>query len=333
MSKLTVAVTVVTYKSAELTVRCLESLLVERQHAKFDIRVFVVDNASGDYPTLERVIHERSWTAWVSLTLAPRNGGFGYGNNLAISQAMQQCNPKYIYLLNPDTEARVGVTTALVDFLDDHPQVGIAGSSFENLDGSDWPIAFRFPTMRSEMCQCLDIGIVSRLFRDSLVPRVMPKTAQPTDWVSGASMMVRSEVFAAVGGFDENYFLYFEETDFSYRAKLAGYSTWYVPQGIVMHVSGYSTHVTSQDSERRRLPGYWFESRRRYFVLTQGLTAAKLIDIVALASSAIGLIKRSLMGQRRRIVPYFIRDLWRYSILRRRNQVVPIAATRLNFTR
>jgi len=329
MGKLTVAIAIVSYRSAELTVRCLESLVAEREHAKLDIQAFVVDNASGDYPALEAASNKHSWGSWVSLILAPRNGGFGYGNNIAVARALKQCSPKYIYLLNPDTEARPGVTEALVNFLEDHPEVGIAGSGFENLDGSDWPIAFRFPSLRSEMCQSLDIGIISKLFRNWLVPRVMPKMAQPTDWVSGASMMIRSEVFASVGGFDENYFLYFEETDFSYRARLAGYATWYVPAGIVMHVSGYSTHVTSKDAERRRLPAYWFESRRRYFVLTRGLGAAKLVDIVALLSSAMGLVKRQLMGQRNRIVPHFIRDLWRHSILRRHNRGIPEPQTKL----
>jgi N-acetylglucosaminyl-diphospho-decaprenol L-rhamnosyltransferase len=259
VSTTTVAVVIVSYRSAELTVRCLESLVAERESSKCDIHVFVVDNASGDYPLLEKEISDRSWHSWVSLILAPRNGGFGYGNNIAVAQAFAKRDPKYIYLLNPDTEARSGVIKTLASFLDEHTSVGIVGSGFENLDGTDWPIAFRFPSVTSEMCHCLDIGFVSRMFRDSLVPRIMTKVDQPTDWVSGASMMVRSDVFRKIGGFDENYFLYFEETDFSYRAKRQGYDTWYVPSGIVMHVSGYSTHVTSKDIGPRRLPAYWFE--------------------------------------------------------------------------
>ena len=330
MNRPTVAIAIVSYRSAELTIRCLQSLVTEREQPEFDLRVFVVDNSSGDYPTIQSAIVEKSWGSWVALILAPKNGGFGYGNNIAVARALKECNPQYIYLLNPDTEARPGVTATLVSFMESHPTVGIAGSGFENLDGSDWPIAFRFPSLLSEMCHCLDIGIVSNLFRDSLVPKVMPKLAQPTDWVSGASMMVRSNLFRTIGGFDEKYFLYFEETDFSYRAKLAGYATWYVPSAIVMHVSGYSTHVTSKDSERRRLPAYWFESRRRYFAITQGRASARLVDTVALMSSLIGLIKRALMGQRGRMVPHFTRDLWRHSIIRWRNRMVPTAQTQLH---
>jgi len=175
----------------------------------------------------------------------------------------------------------------------------------------------------------LDVGLISRVFEHWLVPRVMPSIPNPTDWVSGASMMVRATVFAAIGGFDESYFLYFEETDFSYRAMQAGFPTWYVPQSRVMHISGYSTHVTSATAQRRRFPAYWFESRRRYFANTHGLPKAKLVDMVAIIASSLGWIKKTISRQNDRIVPHLVRDLWHYSVLRRRNQVTASAMTSL----
>jgi len=306
------------------------SISAERRSAPFPIDVCVVDNASGDYPEVSRAIEQYGWTSWVTLIEAPRNGGFGYGNNIAIWHARRSSVPTYIYLLNPDTEVRPGTISVLVEFLEGHPLVGIAGSGFENSDGSDWPIAFRFPSLRSEFCHSLDIGFISKLFKNSLVARAMSKTAQPTDWVSGASMMVRSTVFDRIGGFDENYFLYFEETDFSYRARQVGIPTWYVPAGVVMHISGYSTHVTSHTERKMRLPGYWFESRRRYFVLTKGMARAKFIDLVALVTFPIGWIKRAILWQRHRAVPSFFGDLWHHSILRQANQAVPAATTELH---
>jgi N-acetylglucosaminyl-diphospho-decaprenol L-rhamnosyltransferase len=317
-----VTVAIVSYKSAALTVHCLKSISAERQAARFPIDVVVVDNASGDYDEVATAIKANGWSPWVKLILAPRNGGFGYGNNIAIWHANQDAAPAYLYMLNPDTEVRIGAISTLVEFLEEHPGVGIVGSGFENLDGSDWPIAFKFPSMCSEICHCLDIGIVSRLFRRWLVPQVMPKVSMPIDWVSGASMMVRSSVLRALGGFDENYFLYFEETDFSRRAKHAGFPTWYVPTSKVMHISGYSTHVTSHTGARRRFPDYWFESRRRYFVLTFGLWLAMWIDTLALVASSVGWLKRTLMKQQDRMTPFFIRDLWRHSLLRPKNHLV-----------
>jgi GT2 family glycosyltransferase len=225
--------------------------------------------------------------------------------------------------LNPDAQVRSGAIGSLVRFLDSHPDVGIAGSSFENLDGSDWPIAFRFPCLLSELESGLGIGLVTLLLHRWVVARPMTKTAQPVDWICGASMMIRPAVFAAIGGLDENYFLYFEETDFCRRAKLAGFSTWYVPESRVMHIAGQSTKVTERTDRAKRLPSYWFESRRRYFAVTFGIGHAIAIDIIALMAQALGWLKRTVLGQRHSIVPHFIRDLARHSVLWRMNRHLP----------
>ena len=149
----------------------------------------------------------------------------------------------------------------------------------------------------------------------------MTKIAQPTDWICGASMMIRPSVLAAIGGFDENYFLYFEETDFCYRALQAGFSTWYVPESRVMHIMGQSMKVTDEKVTFQRFPGYWFESRRRYFVVTFGLGRAMVIDIVAALANTVGVLKRAAL--RRSGVPHYTRDLLRHSVLWRRNRAIP----------
>ena len=165
----------------------------------------MVDNASGDYPLLKRAVAQNGWGSWAEVILAPRNGGFAYGNNLALRQAFAERAPDYLHLLNPDAQVRPGAIVALARFLEAHDTVGIAGSSFENLDGSDWPIAFRFPSLISELCAALHIGLVSRLLRRWQVPRQMSRTPQPVDWISGASMLIRARVFETIGGLDENY--------------------------------------------------------------------------------------------------------------------------------
>jgi len=150
----------------------------------------------------------------------------------------------------------------------------------------------------------------------------MTPIAQPIDWICGASMMVRSAVFGAIGGLDENYFLYFEETDFCLRAKRAGYSTWYVPGSRVMHILGQSTGVTERNVLPKRLPAYWFESRRRYFTAAHGVYYAMAVDIVALVAHGIGTVKR--FGQRRtdRGTPHYLADLLRHSVLHPKNREV-----------
>lgn len=324
-----IAVVIVTYRSAQLTIEALASVAAERAVPNLRVRAIVVDNDSGDLPAIAQAAKQNDWSSWVRLVHAPRNGGFAYGNNLGIACAYSDRTPDYVYLLNPDAQVRPGGIAALVRFLNDRPDVGIAGSSFENLDGSDWPIAFRFPSIFSELDSGLQWGAVSRLLQRWVVARVMTDTPEPVDWICGASMMIRPTVLASIGGMDENYFLYFEETDFCRRALLAGHPTWYVPQSRVMHIMGQSTSVTDTRRGPQRLPGYWFESRRRYYVLAFGLWRAALIDLVALIASCIGHLKRILQGRRRAGVPYFIRDLFRHSVLWPRNRPIPMLATNI----
>jgi N-acetylglucosaminyl-diphospho-decaprenol L-rhamnosyltransferase len=326
MPGLDIAVVIVTFRSAELTIESLRSVDAERATgatAGLKIRAVVVDNASGDLPTIAAAVAANGWSAWVTCVLAPVNGGFAYGNNLGIQQAYAGGRPAYVQLLNPDAQVRPGAIGSLVQFLELHPDIGIAGGSFENLDGSDWPFAFRFPSILSELESRLEIGLVTRLLRPWVVPVSMTKKPQPIDWVSGASMMIRSAVLAAIGGLDENYFLYFEETDFCHRAKQAGYATWYVPQSRVMHISGHSTKVDERQAAPKRMPSYWFESRRRFFAVTYGIQRAMLIDIVALLAHALGLLKRILLFRVRSAIPHFFRDLAHHSVLWRRNRGIP----------
>jgi len=139
---------------------------------------------------------------------------------------------------------------------------------------------------------------------------------QPVDWICGASMMIRAAVLEAIGGLDEGYFLYFEETDFCLRARRAGFPTWYVPESRVMHVGGQSTGVTERNTVPKRLPAYWFDSRRRYFTKAFGIAHAMAIDLVVLAAYPLGLLKRLALRQQHESVPHYYRDFIRGSVLR-----------------
>lgn len=327
MPPLDIAVVIVTYKTADLTVAAIRSLEVEQADPQLRLRVVVVDNASGDAQTIAEAVRKNGWAEWVTLVLAPKNGGFAYGNNLGILRAYQDGMPHYIHLLNPDTEIKPRALAVLAAFLESHPDVGIAGSKILNPDGTEWPVAFRFPGLLSELETGLAVGLVSRLLRHWMVVREMGQKAERVDWVCGASMMIRPSVVATIGGLDENYFLYFEETDFCYRAARQGFTTWYVPESRVMHIRGQSTHVTAIVETPKRLPDYWFESRRRYFARTFGTRYAVVIDIIALVAHSLGTTKRYIMGRKDTAVPFFIRDLLRSSVLWRRNRDLPAVRT------
>lgn len=315
----------VTYKSATWTAKSLEALEAERARSPgLDLRAIVVDNASGDSAELAPLIAQRRWGDWATLITADRNGGFAYGNNVAFARAYAsgpENVPDYFYLLNPDASVRPGAVGALVEFLEQHPAAGLAASSIEEADGELWPYAFRFPSWASEVESGLAFGLVTKVLDDRTVRRKMTGDV-PTqvDWFPGASMMLRREVVDEIGGMDESYFLYFEETDYLLRAKEAGWTAWYVPASRVVHAAGQSTGVTTRRAQPRRLPDYWFESRRRYFAKNHGLTYAAAADVAALAAYALGAVKAGL--QRRPTVPNFLGDLLRHSVVWPKNRGV-----------
>lgn len=336
-----VAVVIVSYRSAAMTIECLRSIAPERSLPGIAINVVVVDNASGDFPVIADALRVEGWNEWVVLLEASRNGGFAFGNNLGFSHAVRLWSPHYLLMLNPDTRITSGAVYALVDFLERNPLVGIAGSSFENGDGSDWPIAFRFPSVLSELESGLGFGLTSRLLHLWVVARIMDKNPQSIDWCCGASMMLRRSMLATIGGLDERFFLYFEETEFCWRAARAGFQTWYVPDSHVVHIAGQSTRLTERGARPERLPDYWYESRRRYFQLTLGLRQAALADLAALIGGALGRAKMILQGRRHLLVPGYLASIWRHSVFHRRNRrlakpitpLIPIDQAQLSRTR
>ncbi len=310
-------VVIVNYRTPKLTINCLHSLSNEVKTLS-GVRVAVVDNASGDN-SLEQIntaIQTEGWQEWVSLIPSQHNGGYAFGNNLAIRPALASPNPpEYFYLLNPDTEVRPGALKTLLDFTEQHPQVGIAGSSLEVEAGKLWPIAFRFPTILSELDAGLRLGLASKLLSNWVVSRTMNDQACQVDWLPGASMMIRREVFESVGLMDEGYFLYYEETDYCLQARKAGWSCWYVPQSRVMHIAGQSTGVTENTSKNKRLPKYLFESRQRYFVKNHGWLYAALADAVWIVSFSLWRIRRFIQRKPDIDPQHYLWDFIRNSVL------------------
>lgn len=318
-------VVIVNYKTPGLTIDCLRSLESEVRSLP-GTRVVVTDNASGD-GSVEKIgaaIETEGWGDWASLMPLERNGGFAYGNNAAIRPVLQSTNPPpYFLLLNPDTIVRPGALQALVEFMDKHPEVGIAGSRLEDPDGTPQHSAFRFHTIQSELDYGLRIGLVSKVLTKWLVaPPISDQTCQ-TDWVAGASMIVRREVFEAVGLMDEAYFMYYEEMDFCLQARRAGWSCWYVPQSRIVHLVGQSSGVTDTKRPAKRLPQYWFDSRRRYFLKNHGWLYAALADHSWASGFALWRLRRAIQGKPDTDPPKILNDFIRNSVLLKGAVLVP----------
>jgi GT2 family glycosyltransferase len=311
-------IVIVNYRSADLTLDCLRSLQDEVGTVP-GTRVVVTDNASGDdsVPRLDAAVRDNGWGGWARIQPLERNGGFAAGNNAAIRPALASTDPpRYVLLLNPDTIVCPGAIGALVAFLEDRPGVGIAGSRLEEPDGTPQRSAFRFPTVLGELEGGLRFGPASRVLARWVVSTpAIPAGLTPIDWVAGACMIVRREVFEAIGLMDEGYFMYFEEVDFCHRARRAGWPCWYFPEARVVHLVGRSSGVTDSRAARKRRPGYWFRARRRYFLRNHGRAATLLADLAWALGYASFRLRRLVLRKPGTDPQWFFWDFIRYNFL------------------
>lgn len=302
-------IVIVNYRTADLAIDCLHSLVPQVGDLDGG-RVVIADNASGDgsVEKIEAAIAVAQWSAWASVLPLARNGGFAYGNNAGIREALS-AGAHCVMLLNPDTIVRNGAIRALVDFMDRHPRAGIAGSLLENADGGVDCSAHRIHSPLSELDSGARLGLLSRLLHHLVVSDRPRSEAHQCDWVSGASLIMRRAVLEDIGPMDERYFLYFEEVDFCCRAKRIGWEVWYVPQSRVMHLEGAATGIRAA---AKRRPKYWYDSRRRFFVKHYGVSGLVLADFFWATGRATLLLRSVLRlggGQSAHDPKWFMFDL------------------------
>lgn len=333
---------VLNYRTADLALRACGAALVAMADVAGEL--ILVDNDSGDgsFEALEAGVAEAraqdpAWSR-VRVLQTGRNGGFGAGNNAGMRAGLSDGSaPDYVYILNPDAEPEAGAIRALIDHLEAHPDTGIAGSyiyggahpddaenaaptgdapsSWSEPVGEAHRTAFRFPSIWSEIETSVKFGPLSRLLRRHIVALEIPGETVNVDWVAGASLLLRQTMLDRIGGFDEAFFLYFEETDLCLRAQRAGWKAAYVHESRVSHIGSVSTGM----KDWTRVPGYWFDSRWYYFSKNHGRLYAGLATVLHAAGAVLwrarGLIDakaRAQAGPRR-----FVRDLLAHGLGRR----------------
>jgi GT2 family glycosyltransferase len=311
----TMMIVVVNYRTGGLVIDCLTSLV--REIAAFPAtKVIVIDNASGDgsAEAITAAIADQRWGHWATLIQSPVNGGFAAGNNIAFRMALADASPPDMFwLLNPDTQVYPGALGHILDFLRVTPDAGIVGNMLFDGNQTPWPFAFRFPSILSELERGACLGPISKLLDSYLVPRIMGPKPEQVDWVSGASMIVRRETLIMTGLMDEGYFLYYEETDLCRKAQLKGWKCWYIPSAVVLHIAGQSTGMTG--ARRARVPSYWFEARRRYFIVNHGRGYAIFADLSWLLGHMLWRAARLFRARREDNIPFLLRDFLKGSAL------------------
>ena len=267
----------VNYRTSELTLRAAKALLDELRTLG-STHIFIVDNDSGD-GSVERLragVADPSWGGQATVIAAPRNGGYGYGINLAVREALRHPEPPdYLHVMNTDAFPEPGSIRKMLDFAEQHPDAGLVGSVIQGPDGVPQGAAFRFHSVWSELERGACLGLLSGVLKRYVVSPPVPSSSVEVDWLPGTSMLIRRGVFEAGVFFDEEFFLYYEEVDFARQVWEAGFRAYFVADAPITHIGSYSTGLADM---QKPIPLYCYDSRHRYFTKHHGRTYAVACD-------------------------------------------------------
>ena len=242
-----VAVIVVNFNAAAEARQCLETAAADLTQAiGDDWSAIVVDNASTTGDT--RSLAALPKTHVIANT---HNAGFG----AAVNQAVRTTDARLLWLLNPDCEVLPGAFAALAGTLDGHADCAIAAPQLLNADGTTQESARGEPDAWTGLFG--RHSILTRFFPRARLARQNLRAADlvasqpdsaPVDWVMGAAMLIRRGPFDSVGGFDERFFLYWEDADLCRRLRERGFTTRYVPSARLVHTGGASARTQRREA-------------------------------------------------------------------------------------
>lgn len=225
-----IVVSIVSFNSKDLLRNCLMSIM--KRNWKSEVNIYVVDNASPDGSA---VMIKKDFPE-VNLIENKKNVGFGAAHN----QILKKVDADYYLILNPDTSFEGNLIDEMVDFMEDQSQCGISSCKVLGFDNKLQPSAGDLPlgvSLLSWLFNLEALGVKKSFHRNE---QEYYKDVHEVGWVSGNFMIIKKEVFEKIGLFDEDYFMYFEDTEICYRAKKAGFIIMINPNVYIKHLSGGS---------------------------------------------------------------------------------------------
>lgn len=214
---------------------CLESLAKAKQHTKLKVEIVICDNGSVKNIANE-LVDQYLPEAWCLL----RHGDFGFGRSSVRGAA--QVDTKYYFFLNPDTELiELDVFDRLYTYLETHPKVAIVAPKILYFDGRLQETCRRFPKLYSPLIQRSSLGQTEfgkRYAAEFAMRDFDHLTDKSVDWAQGSALFMRGDVWKRLGGFDDRFFMYFEDVDLCRRSRLLGYDVIYHPGVQIKHAYG-----------------------------------------------------------------------------------------------
>lgn len=276
------SIVIVNYNTRDLLRDCLRSIYSSQ--GDFHYEVIVVDNCSPD-DSVEMVRQEFPQAKLIASEI---NRGYAYANNLGLRQAQGH----YLLLLNPDTVLPPTALQGMLDFMEEHPDAGVAGPKLVLADGSlDLACRRGFPTLDVAFYRL--VGLSKRYPNSPRYNRynlgyLDPNQVAEVDSVVGAFMCIRREALDQAGLFDERFFMYAEDIDLCYRIKVDhGWKVYYNPVVVVTHYKAQSTRKRFARMTIEFYRAMWLFHKkhfaRRTFFLINWVTALGLIGLCGLA--------------------------------------------------
>ncbi len=226
---------IVSFNVREYLKNCLISVLKAAESVECEI--FVVDNNSSD-GSGDMIKDE---FPEVQLIQNKENSGFSTANN----QAIKMANGSYVLFLNPDTIVETDTFSKCIGFMKDHPDAGAIGVKMVNGEGSYLPESKRaFPDPLTAFFKSFGLSALfpgSHFFNRYYLADIDTDETAPSEAISGAFMFTEMEALKKAGLFDEDFFMYGEDIDLSYRLSRLGYINYYFPEVCIIHFKGMST--------------------------------------------------------------------------------------------
>ena len=238
MQKPLISAILVSYNTREFTARALEAL--ERAAHDLDVETWVVDNGSSD----DSVAQIRARFPNINIIEAHENLGFGRANN----RAMERARGDYLLLLNTDAFVEGTALRELREAAVRHPRAAVIAPRVLNEDGSRQRSVWPFPTPLHAWSENLGLGWLLRRLRPQLRASGSPDDEGEIAWAIGACLLVRRAAYEQIGGFDPQFWMYAEETDWQKRMREAGWQIVFAPKARVTHLGGGSGAGNAQVS-------------------------------------------------------------------------------------
>ncbi|MEK7528188.1 MAG: glycosyltransferase [Patescibacteria group bacterium] len=255
------SVLILNYKTFYDLPAAIESL--QKFPIKEGMEIIVVDNDSQQ-PDAEKEFLAR-FGADVKYIKAPHNLGFGGGNNLGAAQSTGE----YIVIHNPDVRVWEGSLQRAVEFLDSHSDVGVIGGQLIFPDGIIQDSYRSFPSLPDQFIKRINLLRSHRGLRKRVSRYLMwekdPHVTEPVDWVVGGFLFIRKNLFDALSGFDERFFLFMEDVDICRRAWEHGMQVIYYPQCKATHADERLSAGGIKDFFRKKTMRIHFMSAVKYF--------------------------------------------------------------------